>query len=356
MASPDKKRKGQFYTVNHETILEGFPGPPDDARCVLEPFAGQGDLLTWLATRNPADLPIEAYDIDPKHPDVVQRDTLTHPPDYSGAWVITNPPYLARNKCADKALYDLYETNDLYKCFFASLCASQRPCRGGAVIVPVGFFVSPRPVDARVRRAFMQKYRVLQVRYFEQDIFPDTTTTVVAFLFEAAGHDTPLTSQDVPWTRLPARETRTFAMCNPHDWIIGGDVYALTPPAAPIRVRRHVHGHPLADHEQCTSLTLSALDSGKEGGRIALNYRHGHVYPAKDTSRTFATLVVSGMRLTEEVQEDLARRFNAFLEARRTETWSLFLPQFRESKEYARKRLPFDLAYAIVKHLLTDEK
>ena len=28
------------------------------------------------------------------------------------------------------------------------------------------------------------------------------------------------------------------------------------------------------------------------------------------------------------------------------------LPQYRESKEYARKRIPFDLAYRIVQHLM----
>jgi hypothetical protein len=40
------------------------------------------------------------------------------------------------------------------------------------------------------------------------------------------------------------------------------------------------------------------------------------------------------------------------LEKKREETWSLFLPQFRESKEYAMKRIPFELAYKILSHLL----
>jgi hypothetical protein len=42
-----KKDRGQFYTVNHEYILKGLERPPKGAR-VIEPFAGQGDLLDWL--------------------------------------------------------------------------------------------------------------------------------------------------------------------------------------------------------------------------------------------------------------------------------------------------------------------
>ena len=56
---------------------------------------------------------------------------------------------------------------------------------------------------------------------------------------------------------------------------------------------------------------------------------------------------------TEQQQMYLCSEFNAYVERKRTETWSLFLPQFRESKEYARKRIPFELAYTIVLHLIS---
>jgi len=46
------------------------------------------------------------------------------------------------------------------------------------------------------------------------------------------------------------------------------------------------------------------------------------------------------------------KRFNEYIEQKRSDTWSLFLPQFRESKEYARKRIPFELAYRIICHLI----
>jgi hypothetical protein len=118
-----------------------------------------------------------------------------------------------------------------------------------------------------------------------------------------------------------------------------------------------VEGQPLRPDEQQTYMTLNALDSGTTcGSRINLSYRAGHVYPAKESSRTYATLRIAGLaadaHLNEAEQLQLCDEFNAFLEKKRTETWSLFLPQFRESKEYARKRIPFELAYRIIMHHL----
>ena len=37
-----------------------------------------------------------------------------NPPSYQDKYVVTNPPYLARNKSDNKQIYDLYQQNDLY--------------------------------------------------------------------------------------------------------------------------------------------------------------------------------------------------------------------------------------------------
>jgi len=342
-----KKEKGQFYTIAYSYILEGLPGPPLNARCILEPFAGQGDLLEWVKD---SPLPKEAYDIDPKKAGIVQRDTLLNPPLYKDAWVLTNPPYLARNKSDKKELFDLYDTNDLYKCFLWSLCKVESLCKGGILIIPAGFFLSPRDIDMRIRTAFLSRYRLLKVKYFEETVFSDTTTTVVAIAFEQAPN--LLTEQTVEWITLPTKQTRTFCMKQTDNWIIGGDIYTLSVPEG-VRVRRHVEGQTLKEGEQQTSITLNALDSGTQQGRIALDYKEGYVYPAKDCSRTYATLCIQGRTLTVDEQKRICSEFNALLEKKRGETWSLFLPQFRESKEYARKRIPFELAYRIVQHLVS---
>ena len=341
-----KKMKGQFYTVASSYILEGFT-PPTNIQSIIEPFAGNGDLIEWLRM-NGIYQPIEMYDIDPKKEGTVLRDTLMDPPNYKDAWIITNPPYLARNKSTEKEIFDKYDTNDLYKCFITSL--TQQDASGGILIIPAGFFLSPRDVDVRCRNGFLSKYKLLMVKYFEETVFPDTTTTVVAFSFEKS--PVILNEQFVEWISLPSKEKKTFKMSAENDWIIGGDIYRLNVPTN-IKIIRYVEGHSIKDDYQLTFMTLCALDSGKQDGRISLTYNEGYVYPAKDCSRTYATLCIKGKTLTPEQQIKICSEFDALVEKKRQDTWSLFLPQFRESKEYARKRIPFELAYTIVMHLIS---
>ena len=351
-----KKNLGQFYTTNSDYILDGLQLPfgddvsdDDDVR-IVEPFAGKGDLCCWAkkACYALGCCVVESYDIDPKRDDIQKRDTLLEPPNYADAWIITNPPYLARNKTSEKGVFDLYNTNDLYKCFIMSV-VQQNNCKGGIFIIPAGFFFSPRELDARCRNEFMSRYRITKVRYFEETVFDDTTTTIVAFSFVRS--EIVLTSQEVEWNILPANTTETFHMSALNDWIIGGEIYRLPVPEG-INVRRYVVGQPLKAGEQQTFITLNALDSGTKTGRIALEYKKDYLYPAKDCSRTYATFRVSGITLSEEEQIVICQLFNEYLEKKRVETWSLFLPQFRESKEYARKRIPFELAYRIFQNII----
>ena len=342
-----KKLKGQFYTTNSSYILEGFDIPSNATR-IIEPFAGKGDLINWASLKKNS-VPIEAYDIEPKKDGIIQRDTLNDPPNYKNAWVLTNPPYLARNKCSSKDLFNKYETNDLYKCFIHSLTETE--CIGGLIIIPAGFFLSPRNVDTNCRNAFLSNFKVLKIKYFEETVFSDTTTTVVAVLFERSSEI--LISQDIYWTVMPSNISKEFTMKAENNWIIGGDIYNIEIPNN-IKIRRHVAGQQLKDDEQLTSMTLTALDSGKQDGRICLTYKEGYAYPAKDCSRSYATLCIKGRSLSNSEQMLICSKFNTFIEEKRSETWSLFLPQFRESKEYARKRIPFELAYRVVLHLISN--
>ena len=44
----NKQQLGQFYTTNCNYILEGLILPASDISFIIEPFAGKGDLITWL--------------------------------------------------------------------------------------------------------------------------------------------------------------------------------------------------------------------------------------------------------------------------------------------------------------------
>ena len=344
-SKPNKKTKGQFYTTKSDYILEGID-IPEYVNKIIEPFAGKGDLLTWLDKKS-FKKEMECYDIEPKREDIIQRDTLLNPPNYKDCWILTNPPYLARNKCDNKEVFDLYDTNDLYKCFIKTIITNE--CQGGIMIIPAGFFFSSRTLDNNCRSEFMSKYKIIKIKYFEETVFEDTTTTVVVVVFELSKE--VLSEQKVKWILMPTREEKIFNMSATNEWIIGGEIYNL-PTSKTIKITRHVEGNNLKNGEQQTFITLNALDSGKMDGRIKIEYKKDYVYPAKDCSRTYATIRVAGVELSEEQQKNICIIFNELLEKKRYEYWSLFLPQFRESKEYARKRIPFDLAYKIIGNII----
>ena len=100
-----KVKFGQFYTTRAKYIIGNLLNDLPKDLVVVEPFCGQGDLLIF-------DNKYEIYDIDPKIDNCEKRDTLTYPPNYEGKLVVTNPPFLAKNKNKDKTLYDLYEVGD----------------------------------------------------------------------------------------------------------------------------------------------------------------------------------------------------------------------------------------------------
>lgn len=337
-----KQSKGQFYTTNVNYIFDGF-SIPETASAIIEPFAGQGDLLNWIGDRK-----VLAYDIDPKIKGIIKRDTLKAPPEYKNAFIITNPPFLARNKSKEKEVYDMYKTNDLYKCFLISALN----CEGGILILPAGFFFSPREADSQLRHAFMSRFKILKIRYFEETVFDDTTTTVVAFQFEKSSIDS-LETQNVLWEFLPSNSSRIFEVNSKNKWIVGGEIYNL-PLNKNITISRYISASNLNPGEQLTFLTLNALDSGSKKGRhICLEYKKDYIYPSKESSRTYATLKIKGVVLNLNEQEKLSMLFNDFIDKKREEFHSLFLPQYREAKDYARKRIPFELAYSIVNYIIS---
>ena len=109
-----------------------------------------------------------------------------------------------------------------------SVVNQNEKCLGGIFIIPVGFFLSPREMDVHCRHCFLSKYKITRVKYFEEVVFPDTTTTVVAFSFVKS--DKLLSEQNIPWERYPNGDKKIFKLESKHKWIIGGEIYDLKIP------------------------------------------------------------------------------------------------------------------------------
>src|SRR5574344_1452547 len=161
----------QHFTTNYSDILYNINFKPESA---IDPFAGNCDLVKYSENTK-----WELYDIDIKNESVVYNDSLLHPVDYTGKSVITNPPYLAKNKTKYfSEVFRKYHTDDLYKASILSIVG----CKNGILIIPLNFFTDENTSD--VRTEFLSRYKVSYVNFFTRQVFDDTTYNVCSFYFE----------------------------------------------------------------------------------------------------------------------------------------------------------------------------
>lgn len=337
-----KSQLGQFFTTNYEYILQGL-NIPKDIMHVIEPFAGNGDLLSFIEDK---DLyTIECYDIDPKKEFVQQRDTLNDPPDYEGKFVLSNPPYLALNKTNDKEVFAKYGVNDLYKCFLVNLLTNK--CAGGILIIPLNFWCSIRKMDVDLRKRFLQVYSIQQLNIFEERVFDDTSYTVCSFQFSILKEKDA--NKEIPITIYPAKKLITASLNPNNNYMIGGEIYVLNPQNT-YKITRLIKGQ-----EPNTNILAKCIDdnsSSKIGLKMVPDEEIYFDETPNKTARTYATLVITPA-ITMDKQVALVQEFNNYFNKHRERYHSLFLTNYRESKgEMARKRISFELIYDIVGHLL----
>lgn len=342
MNKSKKTQLGQFYTTNYQYILTGLEIPKDINK-VIEPFVGHGDLINFVHEQG-FNGTILHYDIDPQIDHTIQQDTLLNPPLYKKSFVITNPPFLSRNKSSNKLYYNKYKINDLYKCFIQTLIND--PPDGGILIIPINFFSSSRKLDYVLRDNFLSKFKIIKLNIFEEQVFDDTSSTICSFQFRALCSN--MTEQNIRIEIFPNKNIYHFLITKSTNWLIGSEIYLL-PTNPDIKISRLIEGQPLTP--DVTNIKLIGIDDGKNNGSHIRLQIDNNLYYGKTSSRTYATLVISPPLHTNQ-QIKLVSKFNAFLESKRLQYHSLFLSNYRESKDYSRKRISFRLVYQIVNYLI----
>ena len=343
METNKKQNLGQFFTTRYAHILQNL-SIPEDITTIIEPFTGNGDLLNFLDKEK---YTIECYDIESRHNFIKTQDTLLIPPDYTNKFILTNPPYLARNKSKNKTLFDKYNVNDLYKCFIKELF-SNRP-NGGIIIIPLNFWSSIRKADIQLRREFLNIYEIIHLNIFEEQVFDDTTTTVCSFQF------TLKIQEQIQEFGISIYPSNIFLLIPPlnnsNNYMIGGGIYNL-PVKGYYRITRLTK-----KNKQNTNILVKCIDDN-ERNMIGLSVvDDNNIYvdnTQNQTARTYATLVIEP-KIDIFEQKELVKKFNAFLCIWRTTYHSLFLNNYRESKDIARKRISFDLVYKIIEYILDND-
>jgi hypothetical protein len=327
-----KKNLGQFYTTRAKYIMMDLLEDLPKEVPVIEPFCGNGDLLIFENS-------FEMYDIDPKKEGCIQRNTLMNPPDYRGKLVITNPPYLAKNKSVDKEIYEKYKVGDLYKASIISILE----CSGGILIIPLNFFCDE---DDECRKLFFDKFEVVNLKVFEETVFDDTAYTICAFSF------LPRKSKKIILnTRfMPSEHSEVFEVSPETGYRIGLDFFKITSPQKNIGVSRLLQGETPNSH-----IFLRSIDTGSKEGRISLSLSDDYYYGEK-SDRVFATIKTQ-VEYSIDDQKRIVDEFNRILEENRKKYRSMFLTNYRNSSSlYARKRISFDVAYKIISYIIEKEK
>ena len=328
-----KGNLGQFYTTNCNYILENFE--IDTNVKYIEPFVGQGDLVNWLKNKKIDN--IETYDIDPKINCDDIRDSLLNPPIYENKYVVTNPPYLLRNKNKNKSIYDRYNTDDLYKA--AILSFIEGSVIGGILIIPVNFLCGE---DKKIKNKFFDKYKVDKCRIFEESVFEDTTYSVMALQFSLKNQSD---FERFTIEFYPSKKLLEVTLEKKYGWRLGEHLFSS-------ENTNYKFSRLTEDQLPNTNLKLYTIDSGGPNGRIRLEYDENHFF-GKESDRTIAT-IVSNKPIEDE--RELVKKFNSKIEFYRDKYNSLFLSTYRNStKNYMRKRISFKQAYKFLQNIM-DEK
>ena len=323
----------KHYTTRSEEICSNLLKYIPEGVKLIEPFVGEGDLKNLFPLHS-----WELYDIDKNIDNAIHQDTLANPPSYKDKWVITNPPYLAKNKALDKNLFDRYKLDDLYKIAIKTILDSE----GGILIIPTNFFTDERTYG--IRTEFMEQFLVKEINIYTTPAFETTTYSVSAFAFQRA--EKKVQEQKLKVNIFPENKEVSFLVKKNSSFRLAGDFFSEIE-RTPSSFSRLLKDRGIPDGKYLTNIKLYALDTRTD--RIRLSYEEEYYYGIS-TDRVYATLV-SDKELTKEQQKELIYRFNKELNAKRDEYFNLILTNYRD---YNRKRVGFEFVYKLCSKILLE--
>jgi hypothetical protein len=148
----------------------------------------------------------------------------------------------------------------------------------------------------------------------------------------------------------PSKKTINIKLSEENNYTIGGEIYNL-PQNNNYKITRLIKGD-----IPNTNILVKCIDDNKDH-KINLKLVEDNEIFYDETEnkseRSYATLLITPA-ISKYKQNKLVELFNEFLNKKREEYHSLFLSNYRESTNIARKRISFDLVYKIVNYLLSE--
>jgi len=359
-----KHNLGQFFTTNSDYILQGF-GDFVKNKEVFDPFAGNQDLLNWA--KNNKCKKFIGFDYDKNYIDgenIFLNDSINSPKDYK--FICTNPPYLHKNKATKEIKEKFFfginsKFEDLYQVSIFSILN----CDEGIIIVPLNFLCAEN--SKKIRELFFEKFEIIKLNIFSEQVFDDTTYNVISFYFKKKQEISEKNIIDT--TIYPENKKIKLTLEKKSGWQFGGDfIYKIKNIKNELGVFRLTEDYLKSGEYEVeialqnikdkkilkisddikkllekNILFLRDIDS-KNGKKIQLEdirkYKIAGLV-GKNTSRNMAHLIFK-KEVSINEQIELIKKFNDELSINREKYLSFFLTNFRDNN---RKRISFDLAY-----------
>jgi hypothetical protein len=323
IGSSDDVLKTQHFTSNALKMVENLIDYiPKDAK-VIEPFVGDGDLI--LDEFNY----VEVYDIDPIYVEGDSlRDTLLYPPDYTGKYVITNPPYLAKNKTKDKTIFNLYDVDDWYKAAIKTML----DCEGGLLVIPFNFFTDEN--SKKLRISFFKRFNISYMNVFNFPIFENTTYTTCAFVFTRKKKES-YENECVKTFLYDDKKEVDLLYEYEYGYRLGGADLNI------ILKEENLFTRLLKDQVSTTNIKIHCIDSRYKLIRAEVDEPYYGIL----TDRAFLTLKPLDDNFLSDINEDeFCDLFNKEINFLRKKYHNLIFTTYRD---FGRKRVSFDFVYKL---------
>jgi hypothetical protein len=249
--------------------------------------------------------------------------------------MVSNPPYLARNKAKGQyaPIYDKFKQSDLYKCHLAGL-----NCNEGIVILPSNFLSES---NSSARKMFFSRFSILQAEYWTEQVFPEATTGIVIFHYK--WEKNPI--QHFPLTMLPEEKKIDVVLKPEYGYLFGAEFFQrISQYPKTVTVEKGTKGIP-----PNTRLVLSLLDKNKIPQGLSINTGD----PILSTKTAFTTyqLVVHGVTLSQEEEEKIVSSFNSLMGHYRKKYSGLFLTNYMGANQ---KILPVSYCYRLINYIVNE--
>lgn len=325
-------KKTQHFSIYENIITNLWSDLPNNID-VVEPFCGAGDLLTSIPKNKIKN--IELYDIDISNNlnlKITKRNTLKSPPDYTNKYVVTNPPYLARNKTSDKSIFDKYNVDDLYKAAILSILSSS----GGILVIPLNFLTDKRTY--RIREKFFEKFFIKTINLFEYSIFENTDIQTISFSYRLKNNIEKQKTKIYIYNENKEKKELNIQIDSKG---IFNDLYdSVFLDEDTLILNRITEDYLKKNKEEKIPIVFNLIDKNKNSfkkkkGNIESFYTND-VYIGKNTSRTKCSFYADKEIVENTDWKQVVEKWNNNIDRFRTETHNISLTNFRD---VGRKRL-----------------